>query len=66
MANTKPRVSIKDFIRQVRQEGQKIFWPSRKEALVTSVMVFIIALIAAIFFLMVDGLISFVIGKILG
>ncbi|MGI4850832.1 MAG: preprotein translocase subunit SecE [Janthinobacterium lividum] len=62
MAKTNPL----DFIRQVRQEVTRITWPTRKETLVTSIMVIVLSVIAAIFFLAVDGIISFVIRYILG
>ena len=53
-APSKPRVSIPQFIGQVRAEGRKIVWPSRKETWITSVMVFIMVALAAIFFWLVD------------
>ena len=42
------------FIGDVRSEIDKIAWPSRKEVVVTTVIVFIIALIASLFFALVD------------
>jgi preprotein translocase subunit SecE len=60
------KVNPFDFARQVRQEVGKITWPTRKETVVTSVMVIVLSVIAAIFFLGVDGLISLVVGYILG
>ena len=53
-APAKPRVSPAQFFSQVRAEGRKIVWPSRKETWITSVMVFIMVLIAAAFFWIVD------------
>jgi preprotein translocase subunit SecE len=50
----KKRVSIPQFISQVRAEGRKIVWPSRKETWITSVMVFIMVVLAATFFWIVD------------
>jgi preprotein translocase subunit SecE len=50
----KKRTSIPQFFSQVRAEGRKIVWPSRKETWITSVMVFIMVLIAAVFFWIVD------------
>ena len=55
-----------EFMRQVRQEVEKVSWPTRKETLVTSVMVIVLSVIAALFFLLADGVISFLIGNILG
>lgn len=42
------------FIRQVRQEASKVTWPSRKETMVTTGMVFVMVFIASMFFFMVD------------
>ena len=51
----KKRTSIPQFASQVRAEGRKIVWPSRKETWITSVMVLIMVVIAAIFFFVVDA-----------
>jgi preprotein translocase subunit SecE len=45
------------FIQQVRAEVTKIVWPTRREVLLTTVMVFIMAALTAVFFAMVDLLI---------
>jgi preprotein translocase subunit SecE len=50
----KKRTSPMQFLSQVRAEGRKITWPSRKETWITSVMVFIMVALAAIFFWLVD------------
>ena len=55
----KKRTSIPQFASQVRAEGRKIVWPSRKETWITSVMVLIMVVIAAIFFFVVDAGLSF-------
>jgi len=47
------------FIAQVRSEGAKVVWPSRKEAGLTTLMVFIMAILAAIFFFLVDLILRF-------
>jgi len=46
------------FFREVRAEARKITWTSRKETWITSVMVLIMVLIAALFFFFVDWLLS--------
>jgi len=46
------------FFGEVRAEARKITWTSRKETWITSVMVFIMVLIAALFFFVVDWLLS--------
>ena len=50
----KKRTSIPQFASQVRAEGRKITWPSRKETWITSVMVFIMIGLATAFFAVVD------------
>ncbi|CTQ68361.1 MULTISPECIES: preprotein translocase subunit SecE [Stappiaceae] len=62
MAKTNPF----KFIQEVRSETSKVTWPTRKETAVTTVMVFIMVMIASIFFLVADQLMSLGIGYILG
>ena len=54
------------FFREVKQEGAKITWPSRKETIVTTIMVLIMVVIFSLFFLLVDNIISWGIQKLLG
>jgi preprotein translocase subunit SecE len=54
------------FIREVRTEVGKVSWPTRKETMVSTAMVLILALVAAIFFLAVDAVFANVITWILG
>ena len=53
MANTNPF----EFFQQVRNETSKVTWPSRRETLITTVMVFVFTAVAAIYFLVVDWVI---------
>ena len=46
------------FIQQVRSEVSKIVWPTRKETGTTTIMVFIMATLVAIFFFIIDSIIS--------
>ncbi len=62
MAKTTPG----EFVRQVRQEGAKVTWPTPKETSITSVMVFIMVVIMAIFFLGVDFVLNAGVQWILG
>jgi preprotein translocase subunit SecE len=55
-----------EFVRQVRQEGAKVAFPSRKETLVSSAMVFVMVTVAALFLLLTDSIVQFVIRQILG
>ena len=50
MAKTSPV----EFFQQVRQEVSRVTWPTRKETMVTTAMVFVMVFIAAIFFFVVD------------
>ncbi|MBK5928797.1 preprotein translocase subunit SecE [Rhodobaculum claviforme] len=45
------------FLQQVRAESGKVVWPSRREVLLTTVMVFIMAALTAVFFFFVDWVI---------
>lgn len=58
-AAPRKRTSPMQFVSQVRAEGRKITWPSRKETWITSVMVFIMVALAALFFWVVDVILAF-------
>ncbi len=45
------------FLQQVRAEVSKVVWPTRREVMLTTVMVFILAALTAVFFAVVDILI---------
>lgn len=62
----RPRIGIFTFIRQVRAEMPKVSWPTRNETVVTTIMVFVMVAIAAIFFLLADQLLSFMVAWVLG
>ena len=53
------------FIQSVKQEAFKVTWPSRRDVLVGSLMVFALASIAAIFFLLLDQIYRFLLDLIL-
>ena len=54
------------FLQQVRAEVSKVVWPSRREVMLTTVMVFILAALTAVFFAIVDILIRGGLNQILG
>jgi preprotein translocase subunit SecE len=54
------------FVRQVRQEMAKVTWPSRKETMITTALVFALSIIAAAFFFFVDQLIGLGVRTIFG
>jgi preprotein translocase subunit SecE len=47
------------FVREVRAEVAKVTWPSRRETLITTMLVLIMAVLTALFFLVVDQAIGF-------
>jgi|TARA_B110000444_G_scaffold172649_1_gene161485 preprotein translocase subunit SecE len=55
-----------DFFKQVRQETSKVTWPTRKETMISTVMVFVMVIIAALFFFAVDQVLSMGIKLIFG
>lgn len=62
MAKTNPG----QFVREVRQELAKVTWPTRKETLVTTAMVFVMVMLVATFFFFVDQLLSVGVEFVLG
>jgi preprotein translocase subunit SecE len=62
MAKTNPF----EFLQQVRAEGSKVTWPSRKETIITTVMVFVMVILASLFFLVVDQILRWGVSLILG
>ena len=54
------------FIQQTRAEIGKVIWPTRREVLLTTVMVFIMATLTAIFFFFVDFIIRQGLQALLG
>ena len=61
MAKTSPI----EFIQEVREEAKKIVWPSRREIMISTVMVMIMVVAAAMFFLLVDFVLKQGIDKLL-
>ncbi len=53
------------FLQEVRDETAQVTWPTRNETFITTIMVLIMSVIAAIFFLGVDWVISEVVQLIL-
>jgi len=62
MANLNPA----KFVREVRQEMDKVTWPTRKEATISTVMVLVLAALAATFFIVVDYIISALVRALIG
>ena len=62
MAKTNPA----QFVRQVRQEINRITWATKRETMIASFTVFVMALIASVFFFLVDLLLSNIVQLLLG
>ena len=60
------RISPFKFLQEVRAEGQKVTWPTRKETTVTTIMVFVMVFIASIFFSLADQVMRIAVGFLLG
>jgi len=60
------RVSPFKFMQEVRAEAQKVTWPTRRETLVTTAMVFIMVAVAAVFFFVADRIMLFAVTLVLG
>ena len=60
------KVSPFKFLQEVRAEGQKVTWPSRRETAVTTAMVFAMTAVAAVFFLIADQIMRMVVTFVLG
>ena len=54
------------FVQEVRSETSKVTWPTRNEVAVTTVMVFILETLAAIFFFIADQILSWLVSLLLG
>lgn len=54
------------FINETRAEISKVVWPTRREVLMTTVMVFIMAALTAVFFSLIDLLIRTGLSGVLG
>ena len=61
MAKTSPV----EFVQQVREEARIISWPSRKEVMISTVMVMIMVAMASVFFLIVDAILKWGIDNLL-
>jgi preprotein translocase subunit SecE len=61
MAKTSPG----EFMRQVQAEARKVVWPSRQETVTTAIMVGIMMVILAVFFLGIDTLFGWIVSQLL-
>ena len=50
----KKKINPAQFVRQVRQEMQKVTWPERKDTFISSAIVIILVILFSLFFLVTD------------
>jgi preprotein translocase subunit SecE len=62
MARTNPF----EFLQQVRTEVAKVTWPTRRETVITTIMVIIMSVAAALFFLAADWVFSTMVTLLFG
>lgn len=54
------------FLQQVRSETAKVTWPTRRETVITTIMVFVFVIVASLFFLIADQVMAWGVSRILG
>jgi preprotein translocase subunit SecE len=62
MARTNPF----EFLQQVRTEVAKVTWPTRRETVITTIMVLVMTVLTALFFLAADWMLRTVVSLVLG
>jgi preprotein translocase subunit SecE len=60
------KVTPTQFVRQVRQEVSRITWPSRRDVVTATITVLVMVFIAALFFMLVDWILSNLVQVVLG
>jgi preprotein translocase subunit SecE len=60
------KVSLAEYINQVRTEGRKVVWPTMKETRTTAIMVLIMTAMLAVFFFGIDSALSAIVKFLLG
>ena len=60
------KTNVVEFVQQVRQELSRVTWPTRKETLITTGMVFLMVFVAATFFFIVDQALSYGVRLVFG
>ncbi len=60
------KMNVAQYIREVRQEVSKVTWPTRRETTVSTIMVFVMVFLAALFFFLVDQVLSLGVSVLLG
>ena len=64
--DAKVRTSPIEFFSQVRTEVSKVTWPSRKETILSATMVLVMAILAMVFFFLVDLFLNWAVRLLMG
>nr|WP_221262716.1 preprotein translocase subunit SecE [Sphingomonas kyeonggiensis] len=59
------KTSPTEFVKQVQTEARKIVWPSRRETIMTGVMVMIMTTLLGVFFFGIDSIFDFIVNSLL-
>jgi len=59
-------VSPRKFLQEVRSEAQKVTWPTRREVMITTIMVFVMVALAGVFFSAADAILRIAVALVLG
>jgi preprotein translocase subunit SecE len=62
----KPKVGFGNFIGETRREIAKVTWPTRREITQTTIIIVLFAVVAGLFFLMVDTGLGYLVSHLLG
>jgi preprotein translocase subunit SecE len=65
-SGTVMKANAVEFVQQVRQELSRVTWPTRKETLITTALVFAMVFIAAAFFFVTDQVLSYGVRLVFG
>ena len=65
MNTEKKKISPALFVRQVRQELQKVTWPQKRDTFLSSAIVILLIILFSLFFLLTDQIWSFSIKKVI-
>ena len=60
------KITPAEFFKEVRQEASKVTWPTRKETTISTGMVFLMVVLAATFFFLVDHVMAYGVRLIFG
>ena len=60
------KINPLEFAREVREGASKVTWPSRRETMISTVMVLIMVALASVFFFLVDSILHYGVNAVLG